>query len=96
MTRRNSLRRISVLSVGLIVAIAGKAYSGSINGSTIVVSGLPNSIPGNDYITVTLNGFSATNTSDVDVVVVVRDRRRLGAPRGSRRKLPCWPIQHHV
>ena len=70
MTRRNSLRQISLLAVGLIVAIAGKAYSGSINGSTIEVSGLPNSIPGNDYITVTLQGFSATNPSDVDVVVV--------------------------
>jgi hypothetical protein len=70
MTRRNSLRRIGLLAVGFIVALAGKAYSGSINGSAIEVSGFPNSFQGNDQLTVTLMGFSATDTSDVDVVLV--------------------------
>jgi hypothetical protein len=58
------------VAVGLIVALAGKAYSGSISGSTIEVSGLPNPIQGSSSITVTLQELNATNTSDVDVVVV--------------------------
>ncbi len=58
------------LAAGFMVTLAAKAYSGSIDGSTIEVSGLPNSTQGLDDITVTLNGFSATNTSDVDVVLV--------------------------
>ncbi|HWA98361.1 MAG TPA: PEP-CTERM sorting domain-containing protein [Pirellulales bacterium] len=70
MTCENCVCRISLLAVGLWVALAGKGYSATIDGSTIAVSGLPNPISGNDYITVTLHGFSATNTSDVDVVVV--------------------------
>ena len=70
MTRLNSRRRISLLAFGIVIALAGKVYSGTINGSTIEVSGFPNTFQGNDYLTVTLNGFSATNTSDVDVVVV--------------------------
>ncbi|HEY1602020.1 MAG TPA: PEP-CTERM sorting domain-containing protein [Pirellulales bacterium] len=58
------------VAVGFIVTHAGVAYSGSISGSTIEVSGFPNSFQGNDQVTVTLNGFSATDTSDVDVVLV--------------------------
>jgi PEP-CTERM motif len=92
MTCGNSLRRISLFAVGLIVALAGKAHAGSINGSAIEVSGLPNSIPGNDYITVTLNGFSATNTSDVDVVVVAPTGAALVLLGGAGGTSPVGPF----
>ena len=61
------LHRSIVLCVAVGVSLAGKAYSGSINGSTIAVSGLASPIKA---ITVDVEGFSATNPSDVDLVLV--------------------------
>ena len=92
MTRRNSVRRISLLAIGLIVTLVGRANAGSISGSTIEVSGLPSSISGNDYITVTLQEFSATNTADVDVVVVGATGAALVLLGGAGRTSPVGPF----
>ena len=64
-----SIRAIRLLcaAIGVIAMFAGNAYSGSINGSTIDVSGLGSTTKA---VTVTLHNLSATNPSDVDVVVV--------------------------
>ncbi len=59
--------RLLCVAIGVIAMLAGNAYSSSINGSTIDVSGLGSTTKA---VTVSLHNFSATNPSDVDVVVV--------------------------